>query len=55
MTKQEAREYVENHRDDDNLDREEVEAAFSALYGRRPDIQDRRDGVWSLCCAAVED
>jgi len=49
----EAIEYVRSHDDHDNLDREDIEAAYTALYGP-PDDQDREEGLWSHCCAYVQ-
>lgn len=54
MTETEAREWVDSHSDDDELDDLELAEAFLALYGREPD-QDDYDvpgGLWSLCCCA---
>jgi hypothetical protein len=53
MTKLEAREYVRSHTDDDNLDQDDLEQVFRAIYGRSPDAQDRDDGLWSLCVAGI--
>jgi hypothetical protein len=41
MARSEAVTYVREHGDDDQ-------------YERPPDGQDRADGLWSLCCVAVE-
>lgn len=54
MTKTEAINYVRTHDDDDVLDDAELEAAFSAIFERQADAQDRREGLWSHLCAAVE-
>jgi hypothetical protein len=40
--------------DDDTLDQDDLEAAYTALYGA-PDDRDREEGLWSLCCAAVDE
>ncbi len=53
MTEADAIRYVRTH-DDDNADPDEVEEVFRTLYDRAPDSQDRREGLWSHCCAAVE-
>jgi len=55
MTQQEAIDFVHNHNDDDNLDSDDVTEAFTALYQRLPDDLDRREGLWSHCCAAVDE
>lgn len=52
MTKSEAKRYVREH-DDDTADLDDLPAVFAAIFGREPDMQDRRDGLWSHCCAAV--
>lgn len=54
MTEAEALEYVRTH-DDDTADEGDLPEVFRALYGRRPDAQDEEEGLWSHCCAAVED
>ena len=54
MTQQQAEQWVREHTDDDALDDDELEDAFAAFYQRSPDAQDRQDGLWSLCIAAVE-
>ena len=53
MTVEQARAYVAGHSDDDTLDDDDLEHAFSALYHRRADDQDRTEGLWSHLCAAV--
>lgn len=50
MPIQEAVEYVQTHGDDD-VDPDNLDEVFEALYGELPNEQDRKDGVWSLCCA----
>ena len=47
MTEEEAREWVEDHRDEDELDSDELEHAFAAIFGRRADDHDRQEGLWS--------
>jgi len=54
MTQAQAQQYVLDHEDDDPMDDDDLEEVYTALYGQPPDAQDREDGVWSLCCAAVE-
>ena len=53
MTRQEATEFVRAHSDQDAIDDDDCEAAYIALYGRKPDAQDRAEGIWSHCCAAL--
>ena len=53
MTKAEARRYVADHEDSDELDDADLVAAFTAIYGRAPDDIDRDQGLWSHLCAAV--
>lgn len=52
-TKAEARAWVRQHGDDDELDQHELEMCFLALYERPADAQDRREGLWSHCCDYV--
>lgn len=47
MTEEEAKEWVEEHTDEDELDAEDLEHAFAAIFGRRADDQDRQEGLWS--------
>jgi hypothetical protein len=47
------RAFVDQHDDDDDIDDADLEQYFRLAYGRWPDAQDRRDGLWSLICAAV--
>lgn len=47
MTKREANEWVKSHSDDDDLDEDELEAAFEAIFGRPADDEDRQIGLWS--------
>lgn len=55
MTETQAREWVADHSDDDNLCDDHLRAAFAALYEREPDADDEIVGLWSLCCAACDD
>ena len=52
MTKSEAKRYVRTHTDD-SADADDLPAVFAAIFERQPDQQDRREGLWSHCCAAV--
>jgi hypothetical protein len=55
MTLQQATEWVASHGDSDELDADELRAAFTAIYEREPDADDEHVGLWSLCCAAFDD
>ena len=55
MKKDEAIEWVKNHDDDDDMDQDELEEAFAAIFERPADDQDRVESLWSHLCAAVED
>lgn len=48
-----ARDYVASHEDDDELDDDDLERAFFALYGRPAEKGDRKQGLWNLVCAGV--
>ena len=54
MTKRQAIKYVRSHTDDDDLEDAELTQVFEALYGRKPDAEDRREGLWSHCCASIQ-
>lgn len=47
MTKRQAKQWVKDHEDADDLDEGELEAAFTAIFERKPDDQDREEGLWS--------
>lgn len=49
FTEQQAKEYVAEHDDDDELDAEDLEHLFAALFGRRADERERSIGIWSYC------
>ena len=49
MTKNEATQWVLAHEDGD-----ELEAAFTAIFERPADDQDREEGLWSHLCAAAD-
>jgi hypothetical protein len=53
MTEEQATEYVREHGDYDELDADDLEHAFAAIFGRRADDQDRAEGLWSHLCSAV--
>lgn len=53
MTEDEAKEYVTDHTDEEELDDDDLEHAFAAISGRRADDQDRAEGLWSQINAAV--
>jgi hypothetical protein len=54
MTLKQAEQWVRNHDDNSELDAEELEQAFRAIFAREPDNEDREQGLWSHLCAAVE-
>jgi hypothetical protein len=54
MKKSDAIQYVNEHEDEDNLDDDDLAAAFRALYDRAPDDDDRENGLWSLVCSAAD-
>lgn len=45
-------EYIAAH-DDDQLDGNDLEAAFLGVMGRKADDEDREAGLWSLICNEV--
>jgi hypothetical protein len=49
----EATAWVLSHSDDDNLDEQQLEAAFAAIFERPATDEDREQGLWSHLCAAV--
>lgn len=53
MSEQEAVEWVRSHGDDDQLDDDQLEAAWLAIAGRPADDQDREEGLWSHLCQMV--
>lgn len=53
MTQRQATEWVYSQDETSSVDNGECEAAFAALYGRPADDEDRRAGLWSLCCAVT--
>lgn len=53
MTAAEAKQWVLSHGDGDDLDEAELEAAFTAIFERAPDDEEREQGLWSHLCAAV--
>lgn len=55
MTQAQAIEWVRDHADEDNLNPDELDTVFFALFGREPDKRDREEGLWSHCCAATDD
>lgn len=52
-TEEQAKEYVAEHTDDDDLDEDDLEHVFAALNRRRATDQERAEGLWSHCCAAA--
>jgi hypothetical protein len=53
MTRSQAVEWVYDQDEEDDLDGDQLEAAFGALHGRPATDKDWEDGLWSLCCAAT--
>lgn len=47
-TEARAKAWVAAHDDSDELDDDELEAAFRAIFDRDPDDEDREQGLWSL-------
>lgn len=54
MTKKEARNFVLRAGEGDDLDADDVEAAWFAIFEREPDARDRAEGLWNHLCAACE-
>ena len=54
MNKQQAVAFVVEHCDDDDLDQADVDAAFTAIFGCKPNDVDRELGLWSLMVAASD-
>ena len=52
MTKREAIMWVADNRHRSSA--AELEEAFAALYGRRATDDDKYNGLWPLCCAALD-
>jgi hypothetical protein len=50
----EAIDWVRNHADDDQLDADDLRAAFVALIGRQPDENEGIVEQWSACCLEAE-
>ena len=53
MTREEATQIVLDTPDDADLGADVLGDVFEALHGRRPDDNDRAEGLWSHCCAAA--
>lgn len=53
FTDETARKYVQDHDDADELDAEDLEHVFAALYGRRATNTESQEGLWSHCVAYV--
>lgn len=54
MTKRQAEQLIRSTDDVEELQPEELEAAFAAIFERPPDDKDREEGLWSHVCAAVD-
>lgn len=46
-----AEKWVRDHSDENDLDEEELTAAFRQLFAREPDDDDRKQGLWSHLCS----
>ena len=55
MNRQQAAAFVADHSDDDDLDQADIDAAFTAIFEREPDDEDRDNGLWSMMVAATND
>ena len=55
MNRQQAAAFVADHSDDDDLDSADIDAAFTAIFEREPDDEDRDNGLWSMMIAATND
>ena len=55
MNRQQAVDFVSEHSDDDDLDQSDIDAAFTAIFEREPDDEDRDNGLWSMLVAATND
>lgn len=53
MTKTQAEMFVCQTDDEDEIDTDDLTAAFVAIYEREPDQHDYDVGIWSLLCAAA--
>ncbi len=53
MTEEQAKAWVLERTDDDEIAQDEAEHAFAAIFGHRADDQERAEGLWSHCCARV--
>ena len=54
MNRQQAAAFVADHSDDDDLDSADIDAAFTAIFGRAPGDVDRELGIWALMVAATD-
>jgi hypothetical protein len=55
MNLQQAAAFVAEHSDDDDLDQADIDAAFTAIFERDPDDDDREAGLWSMMVAACDE
>ena len=55
MNLQQAATFVSEHSDDDDLDPADINEAFTVIFGRSPDDDDREAGLWSMLVAACND
>jgi hypothetical protein len=48
MNRQQAIDFVAQHSEDDEIDKDDMVAAFIAVFDRDPDDEDRENGLWSM-------
>jgi len=53
MTAEQSTEWVYEQDEMGEVDQDQLDLAFAALYGRQATDDDRQAGLWSLCCAAT--
>ncbi len=52
-TEDEIREHIESHDENCETPHDDLVAMFATVYGRQPDEDDEREGLWSHICAGV--
>ena len=52
-TEDEIREYIESHDDNQETSHDDLVDMFCSIYGREPDQEDIREGLWSHICCGV--
>lgn len=53
MNEEQAKEWVLERTDDDEIDQDKAEHAFAAIFGRRANDQERMEGLWSHLNASI--